>query len=691
VRRWLLVAAALVVVLFVAAGVALYFFDAEKLRGPLQQQASAALGRDVTLGKISLRIFPLPAVRIGDVRISGPKASDPPLADIKELRLRVAVLPLLAKKVVLRALELDSPRIHVPFDKDGKPILPGKTAKPAEGEKPPAETPAEKPPAAESAGLALAVDRIAIHDADVTAGPWKIEHANIDGHLSLDGSGAFKYSANLPGLANLRNGEVELAKLMSAAPQVDARGEFSAALADVRKRFALTQDVTGTASGEYAVTLAGSEIRAASASVDVPDLLLRNGNLVISGPARGHAVLGESYSFDLSDARVEQSGVFAKPKRTALSVTGKLGKEPSAAALRDALVKIGQNELPLTLELAKKPMKVHLGKTTLDLAKLRELLPPDKPPLAGRVAVEGFDVQLQPLRVVGNATLDGVETKLANGPITISGPLRGRGETVGVENATALVGGQKIGLSASYALETGAVRADYSVAKAQLEPLVDALAGRKELDGTLDTGGHVEMQAGGINTLDGSGKLAIQPGKIQGFSLVKQVMGSLAALPALALAAKGKDISKYEKEEFEHLTADYTISDGRVHTENLELAYQDATAYLRGSVGLVDRALDLTGKVVLTKKADSEFAGGARAKERVIPISHVGGTYDSPKIELDEKTLASLAYIYVGDDKVRKKLDKALGPGGADAVQGVLDGLLGGGGGSGGSKKKKEQ
>ncbi|HTO55417.1 MAG TPA: AsmA family protein [Myxococcota bacterium] len=686
-RRWLWIAIGLFLLLIAGSALALYFFDAEKLRGPLQEQASAALGRDVTLGKISLAIFPLPAVRIANVRISGPKPADPPLAEIAELRLRVAVLPLLAKKVELRALELDSPRVNIPFDKDGKPILPG-TKKPEAGkpaEKGAAKPEAGKPGGAPAGGLALAVDRIAIHDADVVAGPWKVEHANIDGHLALDGSGAFKYSANLPGLANLRGGEVELANLLGTTPQVDAHGEFSAALGDVRKRFALTEDVTGTASGEYAATLNGGEIKAASASVDVPDLLLRNGGLVVSGPARGHAVLGESYSFDLSDARVEQTNVFAKPKHTTLSVTGKLGKEASLAALRDALLKIGENELPLQLELAKKPMKVHLGKTSLDLGKLRELLPPDKPQLSGRLAVDGFDVELQPLRVLGNATLDGVETQLGHGPISISGPLRGKGETVGVENAVAIVGGQKIGISASYALDSGTITADYGANKAELGSLVEALAGRKELDGTLNTNGHVEMRSAGISTLGGGGKIAIQPGRIQGFSLAKQVMGSLAALPALALAAKGKDISKYEQEEFDHLTADYTISDGRVHTDNLELAYQDATAYLQGSVGLVDRALDLTGKVVLTKKADAEFAGTGRAKERVIPISHVGGTYDSPKIELDQKTLASLAYMYVGDEKMRKKLDKALGPGGADAVEGVLDGLLGGGN----NKKKK--
>jgi AsmA protein len=672
VKRFLLVAAALVALLVIAAAVGLYFFDPESLREPLQRQASAALGRDVSLGKISLRIFPLPAVRIGDVRVSGPKPKDPPLADIAELRLRVAVLPLIARKVVLRALELDSPRIHIPFDKNGKPILPGG---PAPGE----SHAADAKPESKSSGLALAVDRIAIRDGDVTAGPWKVEHATVDGHLSLDGSGAFKYSLNLPGLGTLRSGEVELAKITGPAPEVDARGEFTADLAEVRKRFALTQEVTGKASGEYAVALAGSEIRAASASVDVPDLLLRSGALVVSGPARGHAVLGESYSFDLSDARVEQNGLFAKPKRTTLSVTGKLGKEASPAALRDALVKIGQNELPLTLDLAAKPMKVHLGKTTLDLAKLRELLPPDKPALAGRLAVQGFDVQLAPLRVVGEATLDGVETKLQHGPVTISGPLRGRGETVGVENATALVGGQKIGVTASYALESGAISADYDIAKSELGKLIAALAGREEVDGTLDTAGHVETRSAGLETLAGRGKLAIRPGRIQGFSLSKQVMGSLAALPALALAAKGKDISKYESEDFDHLTADYVIVDGRARSENLELAYQDMTAYLKGSVGLFDRTLDLTGKVVISKKADAQFAGTGHAKERVIPISRITGTYDSPRIQLDEKTLAALGVAYVGDEKTRSRIDKKLGPGASEAIEGVLEGILGGG------------
>ena len=72
------------------------------------------------------------------------------------------------------------------------------------------------------------------------------------------------------------------------------------------------------------------------------------------------------------------------------------------------------------------------------------------------------------------------------------------------------------------------------------------------------------------------------------------------------------------------------------------------------------------------------MAGAKRAKERVIPIAHITGTLDAPRIVLDQKTLAALALAYSGNDRVREKLDKALGPGGSEAVEDLLGNILGG-------------
>ena len=676
-RRALQVAFALLALLVIAAGVALYLFDVEKLRDPLQAQASRALGRDVSLGAISLSLFPLPAVSLADVRVGGPKAADPPFATVEELRLRVAVLPLIAGQVVLRSLEIESPVVHIPFDKQGKPILPGASDAKAKRAAPGAGQP-EEGGAVAADGLALAMDRISIENARVEAGPWLIENANVDGQLALDGSGEFRVALDLPGLAELRNTELRVAGLTGPAPEIAAHGDFFADLAPLAKRFALAQEISGRARGEYEVELAGGELRAAKTNVDVPDLLVRSGDLVVSGPARTHAVLGESYSIDLSDTRVEQTGLFAKPKRTPLSVTGALGSKPDLSAVREALVKIGTNVIPLGLELDRKPMLVHVRTSAIDLASLRELLPPDRPSLSGRFHVEALDVQLEPLRVVGRAALDNVETRLEHGPIRVSGGVLGKGRVIELEKGTAVLGEQTIGLDASYDLTTGAIRASYDTANSQLGALIAALSGRGEVDGTLTSRGQLEAKAPDVNALSGGGKIDIRPGRIQGFSLVKSLLGSLASLPGVAAAATGKDLSRYDDESFQYLTADYQVANGRVSTENLELAYQNATAYLHGSVGMSDRTLDLAGRVVLAKEADAEIAGEKRAKERVIPIAHITGTLDAPRLELDQKTLAALALAYSGNDKTREKIDKALGPGASEAVEELLGNILGG-------------
>jgi hypothetical protein len=677
-KRVLTIAAALGVLLLILSGVALYFFDPESLRAPLQKQAAAALGRDVTLGKISLAYFPLPAVRVGEIRIAGPTAADPAFAEVSELRLRVAILPLLARRVVLRALEIDSPRIHIPFDKDGKPVLPEpakKPPKPDDAEKTPADGDATKP-----AEFALAVDRIAIDGARVQFGPWLVENASLTGRLSLDGSGAFRFSLDLPGLAELRNGGLELAGLGSDALAINAQGEFSADLAALRERFAITQEVSGRARGEFAVEVAAGTLRAANANVDVPDLLLRSGDLVVSGPTRAHAVLGESYSLDLTDTRVEKTGVFAKPKRTPLSVTGTLGSEPNLSAVRDTLVKFGANVIPLSLELGRTPMHVHVKKSLLDLGRLRELLTPDRPPLAGIIHVDALDIQLDPLRIDGNAVLDGVETTLEHGPIRVSGPVHGSGREIALEKGSSvLIGGQTIALVATYDLESGATKASYDTQNTQLGQLLAALSGRSEIDGTLASNGTLEASKPEFAALAGGGRMEVRPGRIQGFSLAKALAAPLAGIAGVAKAAEGATPESVDDETFEHLSADYRIADGRVSSENLELKYRNATAFLHGSVGMSDRTLDLAGRIVLTKDGDAELTGSSkRAKERVIPIAHITGTLDSPRIALDQKTLAALALAYSGNDKVREKIDKALGPGGAEAVEDFLGNLLGG-------------
>ena len=581
---------------------------------------------------------------------------------------------------MLRALEIDSPRIHIPFDEDGKPILPEPAKTPSESGDEAVRRGAERTRTKRApASLALAVDRIAIDDARIQAGPWLIEHADVAGRLSLDGTGAFRFALDLPGLGELRNGELALAGLGGQELELSAQSEFTTDLAPLRERFAISPEIEGHARGEFAIEVAGGALRAANANVDVPDLLVRSGDLVVSGPTRGHAVLGESYSLDLTDARVEKTGVFAKPKRTPLSVTGTLGMQPDLSALHGALVKFGANVIPLALDLGRRPMHVHVQEVAARSGALPRA--PDRPRARrSRGSSTSTRSTSRSIRFASTETRSWTASRPSSstGPMLLSGPVHGSGKQVSLENGSALIGGQTIAISGSYDLESGAIAARYDTTDTQLGALLAALSGRSDVDGTLGSNGEFTAAKPEVDALAGSGRLDIRPGRIQGFSLMKSVMGSLAALPALAAESRGKDLSRYDDESFDHLSADYRIADGRLSTENLELAYQNATAFLHGSVGLSDRTLDLAGRIVLSKEADADIAGAKRARERVIPITHITGTVDAPRVELDAKTLASLALAYSGNDKVREKIDKTLGPGGAEAVEGLLNDLLGG-------------
>jgi hypothetical protein len=178
--------------------------------------------------------------------------------------------------------------------------------------------------------------------------------------------------------------------------------------------------------------------------------------------------------------------------------------------------------------------------------------------------------------------------------------------------------------------------------------------------------------------LDGNGRIEIAPGRIRGFSLLRQTFGELAALPIAVAALRGKDLSRYEEEEFQSLTADYFVREGKLETENLKLVYRNATAELAGDVGLADGALRLRGRVLLAPEVGGELASGSGAKARVIPIAGIGGTLAAPRLHLDRDAALAIGAALSGSERIKEKLDEKLGPGAGEAVEGVLDLLRGG-------------
>jgi hypothetical protein len=131
------------------------------------------------------------------------------------------------------------------------------------------------------------------------------------------------------------------------------------------------------------------------------------------------------------------------------------------------------------------------------------------------------------------------------------------------------------------------------------------------------------------------------------------------------------------------------VGGGRARTDALALRYPGYQLTLRGSVGLADQSLDLSGQLALGEEVFAALAGRPREEgggARVLDVAHVGGTAAAPKLEIDRA--GALAFgagfaLAQKHDKLERKLDERLGEGSGAALLDALDQLLG--------KKEKEK
>lgn len=598
--------------------------DPEKLRAPILERASLAIGREVELGELDLAFLP-PALRAQQIRVAGATAEDPPFAEIGELRLRVSPLPLFAGRVVLRAVALEHLHLRIPLDAQGRPQLPS-----------PAPAPAAPAPEPED-GMILAVQQIAISDAVLELGPWRAERVNARGSLALDGSGEIEFSADLPELGTVRNGRVSLSGLGSDAIAADARAEVEVELATLAGLLELEQELEGRASGPVSARVVAGALAEARASLQVKGFHARAGEVGLAGDLRVEAVLDES---QLLDGRVQLDG----------------------------------NELRVGIALgaAKPSLEIRPGR--LDLAELVPFLE-GVPALTGSLEFQSLEVHTEPLQLRGAIALEQIALPVEQGQARITGSLVGRGSEIRLEAERFEIGGQPATLEASVELTSGDVSFALATDALDLAALLQELRGRAELSGSLTFRAHLSGPPD-LEAIAGTGSFRLSDGRIQGFSLLREVFGDFATLPVLVASLEGKDLSRYEEEEFESLSADFEIADGRLTTQNLTLSYRNAVAELRGAVGLADGALDLAGRVTLSREVDEEL-GKSSGRETVIPIAGITGTVDSPRLRLDRRVLADLALEYaVGSQKVQEELEEAIGEEAAGAVKDLLEGLF---------------
>ena len=100
------------------------------------------------------------------------------------------------------------------------------------------------------------------------------------------------------------------------------------------------------------------------------------------------------------------------------------------------------------------------------------------------------------------------------------------------------------------------------------------------------------------------------------------------------------------------MTLDFTIEKGRVATKPFDIKMGDYTMNLSGSTGL-DQTIDYSGKLKLPASM------GNISKLTTVDMK-IGGTFTSPKVSIDTKSMANQAVEAVAD-KALEQLGKKLG------------------------------
>lgn len=704
-----------VVLLVVALGAGAFFLprliDTPAVRERIQEAARTSLGREVRYEKLSLGLLP-PRLVVNQPSVPATHAEGASL-EAEDVALQVALLPLLSRAVVIDSLVVEGARVRLVRTKDGLelPITPSEAAAP-KGKREP-KAPAEPEEPAAGPGVAIAVRELALRDAtlvldDRAVSPpvvWELRNVSARARVeSLEAPVPFDLSAELASGGKLKaegtftlDGKIDATLDLDRVALAPARSYVDAG----RLGGALSGNVKASGAAEAARVSAQLELR--DGDVALQDIVLKGGMALRADLENVPGAPTGSFEIDATAAELVYGEAFHKPPGTKATVSGRLVPQKEGG--------VGLDEVRLRVRNLDAEAKVRTGKRlradlkapAFDVAGWEELVPALKGQgLSGRVGVETLSVATAPLDVRGRIDLDGLQVRLPDTPpITLRGNVLAEGTSARTQelvvqtvDQTLNVEGSLTGLDASprYDVRIRTSKSDTNRLLSAFSTVKDTVYGPLTFDGRF-TGKLDDPQP--VRALGGNLQLQIDEGRLKGVSLLKTTfdkMGTLGQFALLAGALRGgKELQRFYDDEFQLVAGSFRVVGGQARTDDLRLVYRNYRVDLRGTMGLLDRSLDATGELTIDKEIDQALASEAAqaasgaasgsSASRVIPLTHVTGTLDAPRVDLSPQALASLATRYsVGryTEKYEKKIDEVLGEGSGEQVRDVLEGILGG-------------
>ena len=585
----LLIGVAIVIVLLIAVVVAAPFFiPVDTVTAEVVSRVKAATGRDLKIGgKVSFSVVPILGVEANDVSFSNPPgAGSPDMAKFAKLQVALKFWPLLRKQVEVDKLVLVNPVIALEVDKQGRPNW-------QFAEKVPAQPRQAQP--APSAGAGGGLGELSLEDVRLENGQisyldqrsgeklvleqiaMKLSLPNLDNPLAADGSLVYRgeklsVSVNVANPRNFMEAKSTGLTLKLASKPVNA-------------------DFKGNVTGSTPLKLEGT------VDLQVPSVrgLAQWAGTPLNAPGTGFGPLAVSGKASVAGPKISFSE--AKLELDNIKGTGELALD--TGGVRPAVK----------------------GRLDVDKLDVNPYLPPETPskPAAGGGGASGGggtgtapagaaksgDWSDQPIDVSALKAADAdfqlsagsiLYRKLQIGKSALGLHLKdGRFEA----DLTQLALYKGTGKGKMVVDGSGAVpgiSSDFNLKDVQVEPLLkdymdmDRLSGVGAFD--IAVTGHGKSQREIISSLGGKGDLNLANGVIKGMNLVGMVKNIGNAFES---SSKGAD-----QTDFASLTGTFTITNGVLHNNDLQLKSAEIPMTGAGTVDLPKRSVQykVTPKVV---------------------------------------------------------------------------------------------
>lgn len=609
--RWVFRLLGLIVLIIIAAVAAIFLLPSDRIAAVVEERFEDATGRALTIeGDVRPSLWPALGVNTGAVSIANADwAGDAPMVAADNLSVSVDLGALIGGEVKINGVTLESPRIALATDADGRGNWEMSTGA--------TETTSEESAAGDGSITAFSLDQAVISDGQVTF--------------------------------------------------TDAAGT-QIALGDIDATFALP-DFAGPATLALTASANGAPV---SVETTIPafSTFLTSGGAVTVAAGAGNATVGfdgqaglaplsvdGALSADLSD----MAGLFAVLAMPApvlpeglgqntLSVTTALGFDGSTVTLGGTTAALDDNritgDLTIALDGQRPRITGALNAGDLDISTLggedtEEAVAEDTGP-------EGWSTE--PIDVSALGTVDVDLTVNATSIRTAQSQIGRTALDIDIDNSRLVIGIRELvaydgaiageivvngrsGLSASADLAGSAI----AISRLSSELLdYDRLAALGDMEiRVLGSGNSMDAL---MNSLNGEGSFSFGAGELLGLDLV----GMLRNLDTSFIGEASKTI-------FDSITATFRIVDGVVINDNLTILAPLLTATGEGSIGLGGQTLDYR----LVPKLLSDDDDGIS-----VPLL-ITGTWDAPRFRLD---LESLVQGRVDDEieQIKDEVDNAL-------------------------------